>query len=428
MIQTLLFIFTLFSTVAVAKDYSELVEEYVKMNAEKIEVIANQKKNIKGVEIIVADKADSLASRFGHGLLRLIDDDPYWVNDVVISFSALSYEESYSMRKSIVGSYSITPQVMNLHEYWGLYTKKEERDLKRYVINLNPKQLNDFLDTLFTHIRNPELLDKYTFLSNNCIGVITKLFVEAGVTKKKSIAKVPTAVGSWVEENELSLYPEFIMKNFNSIHARLETFNNLSNQTVLKEFSTTELSYIYLNYPELSEEKSDFIASVIKGKMKNIDEAFSFNPIHSSLYTKCSSEACLNNFAENENDKLESSDKLDTIVHRLEQKSTFAKTYLKYLDFKRTDLVRTENDTRITSYKISVNKNKVFVNMNLVSRFETRTTSLREALPFTVDGDAVFLKNKKIGRVTEDKKLELEENFRLALIQDDQASIALISL
>ena len=131
MIFRFLLIFTCLINSALATEFGELVERYVKINQEKIKIIQANRHRIKGVEIIVADKAESLASRFGHGMLRLIDDDSTWVNDAVVSFSALSYEETYSLRRSIFGGYSITPQVMTMFEYWNMYTEDEERDLKR---------------------------------------------------------------------------------------------------------------------------------------------------------------------------------------------------------------------------------------------------------------------------------------------------------
>src|SRR5690606_38879202 len=170
------------------------VKQYVELNRAKIDIVAKNRSRIKGLEIIIADRTDEVASRFGHGLLRLVDDDETWVNDPVISFSALSYEENYSLRKSIFGGYAVLPQLMTFYEFWGMYTEREERDLKRFVINLEGKDLDRVLDKLFFYLDNPELLDDYTFLSNNCIGVITKIFVEAGVTKSKKTAKVPTGV------------------------------------------------------------------------------------------------------------------------------------------------------------------------------------------------------------------------------------------
>lgn len=336
MIFRFLLIFTCLINSAFATEFGELVERYVKINQEKIKIIQANRHRIKGVEIIVADKAENLASRFGHGMLRLIDDDSTWVNDAVVSFSALSYEETYSLRRSIFGGYSITPQVMTMFEYWNMYTEDEERDLKRYVINLSDEKLNLFLNTLFKYLEDPTLLNDYTFLSNNCIGVITKIFVESGVTKSKRIKKIPSAIGPWIEKNELTLYPEFVIKNFKTLKQKTQALNilEMTNEELLKHFTLQELSYIYLNNNELSEEKVDFLANHLKNQQQDLNQTYSFNPIHQELYAGCESEACLKDFAAKEMKYLDSKDLLSTINYRQNSKRKYLKKYLTELSLK----------------------------------------------------------------------------------------------
>lgn len=287
-----LILISIFSQFAGATDFGEIVERYVKMNQDKIEIISKHRSRIRGVEIIVADRAANFASKFGHGLLRLVDDDNIWVNDAVISFSALSYEEKYSLRKSIFGGYSVTPQVQTFFEYWNMYTENEERDLKRYVINLNEEELQSFLDVLFKYLHDPAQIDDYTFLSNNCIGVITKMFVEAKLTKTKSNVKVPVKVGKWIEKNELSKYPPFVMKNSAPLKKKIATvdLNSMSDEDMTKTFSYDELKYIVYNIAELSEVKTDFIAGLIRTNGQDLDDTYSFNPVHYSLYQDISNE------------------------------------------------------------------------------------------------------------------------------------------
>lgn len=341
MILKILFLFSFFINFAEAKDFSEIVNQYVKMNQEKIKIVEQHRERIRGVEIIIADKAESFASRFGHGMLRLVDDDNTWVNDAVVSFSALSYDEKYSIRRSLFGGYTILPQVMTMYEYWNMYTNSEERDLKRFVINLPKKELDQFLNTLFKYLKDPEQLDNYTFLSNNCIGVITKIFVEAGVTKSKKTSKVPTNIGRWIEKNEFSLYPEFVMKNYASVKAKAETLNisKMPVEELIKHFTLPELNYLYLNNNELEEEKIDFLAALLKEQF-NLDEAFSFNRISSSLYNRCQDDECFKKFAEIERSSLTEEDLLQTIAYRLESKHQYLQHYLQYLEYQEQTLAR----------------------------------------------------------------------------------------
>ena len=357
MFKYLLTILCLVSGLAHAEDFSDLVEKYKIINQEKIKIISAHRSRIKGVEIIIADKAQNIASRFGHGLLRLVDDDNSWFNDPVISFSALSYDKKYSIRKSIFGGYEVTPQVQTLYEFWKQYTENEERDLKRYVINLNEDQLDKFLDTLFHYLQEPELLDDYKFLSNNCIGVITKIFVKAGLTQSKKIAKIPSKVSGWIEKNKLSLYPDFVMKNHAQTKRKMEEMdlNQMSNQDIQKEFTPEELHYIYFNNHFLSEEKVDFLASVIKQESMDLNDTFSFAPVHFTLYSDILGEQ----------KHLKESDLLRTIVFRLERGM---ESHVSHLSFKKETISRINiSGYRLIESEKEIKDGKIFVVLSLRS-------------------------------------------------------------
>ncbi|MCM2351550.1 MAG: DUF4105 domain-containing protein [Bacteriovoracaceae bacterium] len=414
MILKFLFIFTCLIQIAEAKDFSDLVDQYVKINQEKIKIVDANRHRLKGVEIIIADKADSLASRFGHGMLRLIDDDSTWVNDAVISFSALSYEENYSLRRSLVGGYTIIPQVMTMFEYWNMYTKDEERNLKRYVINLDQRSLNQLLNTLFKYLDDPKKLDNYTFLSNNCIAVITKIFIEAGVTKSKKTRKIPTSIGPWIEQNELTLYPEFVMKNYKSVNekAKALNINQISKEELLEHFTAQELNYIYLNNNELSEEKVDFLAAYLKTLALDLDQTYSFNPIAQTLYSDYQKEQLL----------LKKSDLLDTIVYRLENKNQYLKKYLKHLNFKTDTLVSLKNQAwNYRSYQFKRSHDEIYLVIELRDNNSLQDFSEETIrMPFQVKGNKVFFQGKMAGLLTDSNTIEFMADYRLAVQKDSR--------
>lgn len=398
MIYPILLIFLFLATPTEARDFSEVVEQYVQINQEKIKTITAHRDRIKGVEIIVADKAENFASRFGHGLIRLIDNDSTWVNDAVISFSALSYDEKYSLRKSIFGGYSVLPEAMTLYEFWNRYTEKEDRDLKRFVINLNEEELDKFLDIFFRYVNNPAQLDSYTFFSNNCIGVISKIFVESGLTKSDDLAKIPTAVGSWIEKNELSAYPEFIMENQAALKRRVSNLdlNKLSQDELLEEFSAKELNYIYFNNNRLSEEKIDFLATYLKQQGQEMNSVFGFTPIHHSLYAQ----------PEQEQDYLPASDMVRTIVYRLEKGMS---SKLSHLSFSQKTLMQVSlQGYNYQSHRLTEKNNELVLSVVLQSHFhDNRRTIRRMRIP----------------------KLKLQKHQGLALLKDEnKVELKLIEL
>lgn len=388
MILKFLILFTCFIKIAGATDFSDLVERYVKINQEKIKIIDANRHRYKGVEIIVADKADSMASRFGHAMLRLIDDDSTWTNDVVISFTALSYEENYDLRRSIFGGYAISPQVMTLHEYWSMYTKDEERDLRRFVVTLSPEKINNLFDTLFKYIREPELLKDYTFLKNNCIGVITKIMVESGVTKKKSTLKIPTNIDKWLKKNELALYPEFTMKNHKVTvsKARSLDLNTLSEDELTQTFTPQELHYLVLNDNSLKEKTVDFLVIYLKEKDVSLNQTFNFDPIPQNLYVDNSDEQKL----------LSKELLLKTIIYRLENNETYLQKQLKHLKFKEKTLLQVETQSQqLRSYRFEKKGDELQLILKLdeINSNMSRTEIIK--FPSEIEGKIAVVKGKR---------------------------------
>ncbi len=388
MILKFLILFTCFIKIAGATDFSDLVERYVKINQEKIKIIDANRHRYKGVEIIVADKADSMASRFGHAMLRLIDDDGSWSNDAVISFTALSYEENYDLRRSLFGGYAISPQVMTLHEYWSMYTKDEERDLRRFVVTLPPEQINKLFDTLFKYIREPELLKDYTFLKNNCIGVITKIMIESGVTKKKSTLKIPTNIDKWLIKNELALYPEFTMKNHRAtvVKAQNIDLNALSQEELTEMFTPQELHYLVLNDSSLNEKTVDFLVAYLKEKNVSLNKTYNFDPIPPTLYVDNSQEQKL----------LSKELLLKTIIYRLENNEDYLQKQLRHLKFYEKTLVQVETHSqRLRSYRFEIKNGEYHLILKLDERDSSLSRSETIKLPLEAEGKIAVVKSRR---------------------------------
>ncbi len=388
MILKFLILFTCFIKIAGATDFSDLVERYVKINQEKIKILEANRHRYKGVEIIVADKAESAASRFGHAMLRLIDDDGTWSNDAVISFTALSYEENYNLRRSIFGGYAISPQVMTLHEYWSMYTKDEERDLRRFVVTLPPAQINKLLDTLFKYIREPELLDDYTFLKNNCIGVITKIMVEAGITKKKSALKIPTNIDKWLMKNELALYPEFTMKNHKATANKAKNYdlNEISKDELIQIFTPQELHYLVLNDNSLKEKTVDFLVAYLRKQDVSINGTFNFDPIPQKLYTDNTQEQKL----------LQKDLLIKIIIHRLDSNESYLAKQLKHLNYNEKTLVQVETIWQsLRSYRFEKMNGEFYLVLKLDERNSGQSKTETIKLPLKTEGKIAVVKGNR---------------------------------
>lgn len=426
-----LFLFS-FNTFA-NDDFKEMLERYLEFNKQRAEYLVSTKDNIVGVEIIIADEANNLASRFGHALLRFVDKDGLWANDAVVSFGALSEEENYSIWKGIFGGYPFLPQVMNLHEYWTQYTKTEKRDLKRYVLNLSPDQLDKFLNISFDYILHPEKLKNYTFTKNNCVGVVSKFLIEAGLTVDDKQAIVPNNVHKWLKRNSLTVFPVFTMKNPAALEKRIaETdLNEISADELVKNFNDSELSYIYLNKTDLSFEHFLFLSEYLPKKKVDIDDAFSFTDISLDLYDRCQSLVCFRRFNEAEK-KMKIADQLDIISYRLGEDNDLQKLYLNHREFQKWNMVKIQDLTvRNNKFTLVRKKEKIYFQAYAnPTRIEDRHLSkrLNVALQFQIEGKKVLLLDEEVG-VLGNKGLELHKNFRLILHNDkDEQVLALIKI
>lgn len=386
MLRFFLLILSLFPLTSSGEEFRDIVERYKNINQEKIKSIALNRQLIKGVEIVIADRAENMASRFGHGLLRLVDNDDSWFNDAVISFSALTYEKSYSVSKSIVGGYEVLPQVQTFFEFWKQYTKKEERDLKRYVISLDENELQTFLDTLFTHLENPELLDSYTFFSNNCIGVISKIFIKAGLTKEDNLARIPSKVSHWIEKNGLSLYPELVIKNPGALHRKVQglDLNQMTLTEMKKIFTPDELCYLYFHHNHLSEEKVDEIAAFLRQEDIDLNDTFSFSPIHHSLYADFKKEAS----------HLSNEDLKKVIIYRLEN---HLHDQLKHLNFS-TEIIHSlkTSGNRLQSVKKITEGHSTHITLRLRDSRQKKMIVKKLHLPEALNDLAIVPKKSSV--------------------------------
>ena len=416
----------LFSQAAVANkdEFKKDLEQFIHIHKTRAEFLFAQRSEITGLEIIVADRANNMASRFGHALLRFVDKDGLWANDIVISFGALSDTEKLSLVKGVFGGYPILPEVMTLHEYWNRYTQVESRDLRRYVLNLDKKQLDHFLDITFEYVKNPEKLKNYTFTKNNCVGVISKFLIEAGLTVDDKQAIVPTRVHKWLRKNNLTIYPEFVMKNPSLLEKKISEVQlaSLKTEELIQKFSAQELAYIYINKEDLSFNQIKGISSYLNESQINIDDAFSVTNLSPLLYQRCHSLECFRNFNKLEQN-LKIEEQLNIIGYRLKENNDQQRLYLAHREFQKWDLIRVQglhiNDGK---YKLTLKKNKIHFSANAIKTEQAGTQKVSTPLQFEVNAKTIILLGEEVGQIKEGALL-LKDNFRFVLHQDGEDQV-----
>lgn len=195
-------------TFAIAQDdFQSSLNHYVTLHSNRADELISNRDKIIGVEILITGRSYSLASSFGHTLLRFIYQDDASINISIVSFVARPEEETFSTWKAATSKYSFIPEVMSLQEVWKKYYLEQNREITRYILDLNPQQLNRFIDVAFIYIQNPKRLNGYNFFRNNCMGAVSRVLIDAGLTKSTKQAIFPNNAHNWLKKNKLITIP-----------------------------------------------------------------------------------------------------------------------------------------------------------------------------------------------------------------------------
>lgn len=284
------------------------------------------KNNIIGVELIVAGPMDErFSSRWGHAMLRLVDNDGDWRNDYVISFVLDQDEEDLGIAKSIFGGYPVMPETRTFGAFWEVYAQGEARPLKRVLIPSDKKMIDNLLLNFKERSEDTEKLGSYTFLSNNCAGVLSDLLGDSGFAHDGQTS-VPTKMESWLQKSFMSPYPSITVtppkntlekaaKKLGITYNQLEQgegFPENSFEILTTKLSEKEQQVLYSNVVMLPDELTDKMANKLADSKMSIDHTYGFDPIPLSLYSNCSSSDCIKK-NEDSADKIWSKKELDEV-------------------------------------------------------------------------------------------------------------------
>lgn len=104
---------------------------------------------IKGLELIVAASGKArLESRFGHTLLRFVDNKGNASDDIVLSFVADLDGPVLSSRRGIFGGYPIYPLLKTFRMFNKDYVKNDDRSLERHIIPSTREMRKDLVQKL----------------------------------------------------------------------------------------------------------------------------------------------------------------------------------------------------------------------------------------------------------------------------------------
>lgn len=290
-------------------------QEYTKRNLEVLkEKIKNQ--SIIGIELIVAEATSlRMESQFGHALVRFVDNDYDWSNDITISFVANVDSRKMNPLKGLFGGYTVLSETKTLNEFWVTYVVREDRPLNRYIIPLTPNQKENLFKEVISYAElSTDLSTDYKFLSNNCSNIFGKILKKAELIDKKAIAMVPTRSGTKLAKNLLAPFPSLLIK---SVHptvlkaAKLLGFKDIKELVLNKDWADNtveileqnltdkEIKIVLLNVESLPINISKSLAKNHNFKAGNtgatFDEVMSFKEIPTEFYNRCNNQSCYDN-------------------------------------------------------------------------------------------------------------------------------------
>ena len=110
-----------------------------------------KRENIIGLELIVAAATkERMESRFGHTMLRFVDNHGTAGDDTVLSFVADLDSAKLSNRRGLFGGYPVYPLLKTFRMFNRDYIKKDNRSLERHLIPTSPEMRGELILTLNT--------------------------------------------------------------------------------------------------------------------------------------------------------------------------------------------------------------------------------------------------------------------------------------
>lgn len=280
-----------------------------------IEALLSNTQNIIGIEHLLADGLDDrIASKWGHSLLRFVDNDDNPLNDIVLSFVAFTPPDRINNLKALTGGYAVIPVVTTLAEMWNKYTLNEGRIFTRTIIQTNSEIRTNLITDLAEWRNDPAKYGRYGFLNNNCAGILKDYLQDSGIQHLTSGGLAPTSVDDWLAKGLITSTPNIRFTTspkaifetaMNTLGLNFEQFYSGKNwpansyELLSTVLTWEELSFIYIQHTFLP---AHVAKSIVKNKPKKkagyIDTYLGHKPIPSILYQLCTDVRCARNFVE----------------------------------------------------------------------------------------------------------------------------------
>lgn len=305
----LLFSFSVFANNEGTEFRNDSVKGIIANSERLIRELKSNRRNIIGVELALADKIDSrFESSWGHSLIRFVDNDKDPYNDIVISFSALIHSKENMYLKATFGAYNVIPDTQKLRSFISTYMINELRTLKFLPIQTTPDQRAKLIANIANWLEDPQYFGKYTFISNNCMGVLKNLLLDSGIKHYRLGSKTPTSYADWAYKGKISTLPERVTVNPQRAFLIFIETTKLSEEqafmaapwtksqlTLLGDIDPKDLVSLYQN-PQLQFHPEALEAVVSLINKSSVRDKYNLSALPKELYQVCEDLACAEEF------------------------------------------------------------------------------------------------------------------------------------
>lgn len=256
------------------------------------------------LELLIAEASEAqVASRWGHALLRFVDEDGDPFNDLVLAFGAELDRPRVSLWRGVVGGYTAVTLVRRMGWIYLDYVQEQGRSLDRVPLPSDPEHVAALLAALGE--RDREGLGPYTFFKANCAGLLVDLLVDAGFPRPDAPARIPVHLDQTLAEVGVAPLPPAHVGLPNAVFVRAAALAGISEQALrsgdwppgtaarLGELAEADRLRLLHAVSPPSAERAALLASLPPpSERAPLTEVLGFDELSPDLYALCTEVSC----------------------------------------------------------------------------------------------------------------------------------------
>lgn len=223
---------------------------------DSVALFKSQIQDIVGVEYLVTEAPEGgpAYAQWGHSLLLLRNPKINFWDNLVIQFvadvdesefqhmsayakknqsEALGYlkaikDDAVAYSKGLYGGFKVKMTIETLADTIYYSTIYRNQGLQRHILALKKEDKDNLIRFLDEALQRPSEQGSYTFLSNNCAGILSTIFEKSGFGNVSS--NVPINISTNLAKAGISPYPQIQVETKLSLHSKIKKALNINSE------------------------------------------------------------------------------------------------------------------------------------------------------------------------------------------------------